>query len=79
MRPRNVWVMTANRPMYHVLDSPSQQSRLFELTGRGPSADPSQTVRDRQISRVEAVRVVTFNTSFFLSHTLHAKSDSCRL
>jgi hypothetical protein len=31
---------TADRPPYQDLDSPSQQSRPSELTGRGPSAVP---------------------------------------
>jgi hypothetical protein len=37
--------------------SPSQQSIPSEVTGRGPSTDPSRTIRDRLISRAEAVRV----------------------
>ena len=49
--------MTVDRPTYQVLDYPSQQSRLSELTGRGSSADPTWTVRDRQINRAEAVRL----------------------
>src|SRR5688572_9742412 len=79
IRPRTVRVRTADRPPYEDLDSPSQQSRPYELTGRGPSADPSRTVCDRQISRAEAVRV-SLSMLVSLSLTLHTpKSDSCRL
>jgi hypothetical protein len=70
IRSRTVRVMTVDRLTYQDLDSPSQQSRHSELTGRGPSADPSRTVRDRQISRAEAVRVsLSMLVSFSL--TLH--------
>jgi hypothetical protein len=72
IRSRTVRVRTADRPPYQDLDSPSQQSRPSEVTGRGPSADPSRTVRDRQISRAEAVRV-SLSTLVSLTHTPHAK------
>jgi hypothetical protein len=68
-----VWIFeyqAADRPMYQVLDSPSQQSRLSELTGRGPSADPTRTVRDRQIIWAEAVRL-SLSTLVSFSLTLH--------
>jgi hypothetical protein len=69
----------ADRPRHQDLDSLSQQSKPSELTGRGPSADPSRTVRDRLISRAEAVRV-SLSTLVSLSLTLHTpKGDSCRL
>jgi hypothetical protein len=70
IRPRTVRVRIADRLPYQDLDSPSRQSRPSELKGRGPSADPSQTVRDRQISRAEAVRV-SLSTLVSLSLTLH--------
>ena len=70
IRPWTVRVMTADHPTYQVLDSPSQQSRLFELSGRGPSVDPTRTVRDRQINRAEAVRL-SLSTLVSFSLTLH--------
>jgi hypothetical protein len=79
IRPRTVRVRTVDSPPYQDLDSPSQQSRPSELIGRGPSAVPARTVRDRQISRPEAVRV-SLSTVVFPSLTLHTpKGDSCRL
>jgi hypothetical protein len=71
IKSRTVRIRTADRPTYQDQDSPSQRSRPSELTGRGPSAYPARTVRDMQISRAEAVRVITFKTSFSLSHTLY--------
>jgi hypothetical protein len=68
IRPRTVRVRTTDRSPYQDLDSPSQQSRPSKLTGRGPSAVPARTVRDRQISRAEAVRV-SLSTVVSLSHT----------
>jgi hypothetical protein len=65
-----VRVRTVDRPTYQDLDSPSQQSRPSELIGHGPSADPTRTVRDRQISRAEAVRV-SLSTLVSFSLTLH--------
>jgi hypothetical protein len=68
-----------DRPLYQDLDSPSQQSRQSELTGRGPSVVPVRTVLDRQISRAEAVRV-SLSTVVSLSLAHHSpKGDSCRL
>jgi hypothetical protein len=70
IRPQTVRVMTADRPTYQVLDSPSQQSKLYELIGRGPSTDPSRTIRDRQISWAEAVRL-SLSTQVSFSLTLY--------
>jgi hypothetical protein len=70
IRPRTVRVMTADCPTYQVLDCPSQQSRLFELTGREPSTDPTRTVHDRQITRAEAV-ILSLSTLVSFSLTLH--------
>jgi hypothetical protein len=69
----------ADRPPYQGLDSPSQQSRQSESTGRRSSAVPTRTVRDRQLSRAETVKL-SLSSVIFSSHTFHTpKGDSCRL
>ena len=79
IRPRTVRVRTTDRPPYQDLDSPSQQSRQSELTGRGRSTVPAQNVRDRQLSRAGADRL-SLSSVAFSSHTLHTpKGDSRRL
>ena len=70
IRSRTVRVRTTDHLPYQDLDSLSQQSRQSELTGRGPSAVPARTVRDRQISRAEAVRL-SLSTLVSFSLTLH--------
>jgi hypothetical protein len=77
--PRTVHLWTTDRPPYQDLDSLSQESRQSELPGHGPSAVPARTVRDRQLSWVEAVNW-SLSSVAFSSHTLHtSKGDSRRL
>jgi hypothetical protein len=39
----------ADRPQYQELDSPVRSADRLKLSGRGPSAAPARTIRDRQI------------------------------
>lgn len=75
IRSRTVRSLTADCPDYQVLDSPSQQWRLSDLSGHGPSAGPTWTVRDRQLTRPEAARNVTF-TICYISLSTQAKKFS---
>jgi hypothetical protein len=61
IRPRTVRPWTVDRLQYQELDSPIRSADRLKLSGRGPSAAPARTVRDRQIRQVEAV-----NLSFLL-------------
>jgi hypothetical protein len=57
IRPRTVRLWTADRPQYQDLDSPVRSADSLKLSGRGPSAAPARTIRDRQLRRVEAVNL----------------------
>jgi hypothetical protein len=48
IRSRTVCPWTADRPQHQELDSPISNADRLNSSGRGPSADPAQTVRDRQ-------------------------------
>jgi hypothetical protein len=80
VRPQTVWAVTAGLLSYQFLDSPGGNTYCPGFLGRGPSLPPpARTVHDKQLSRAEADLWVTFNSCFYLSHTPHVKSVSCRL
>jgi hypothetical protein len=68
-----------DRPQYQDLDSPSQQCRQSELPGRGPSADPAWTVRNRQLNRAEPVNLSlpSIASTLTLSTRLKVTSVDC--
>ena len=47
IRPRTVRPWTADRPQHQELDSPISLADSLKSSGRGPSAAPARTVRDR--------------------------------
>ena len=47
IRPRTVRPWTADRPQHQEMDSPSSLADRLRSSGRGPSAAPARTVRDR--------------------------------
>ena len=47
IRPRTVRPWTADRPQHQELDSPISLADSMKSSGRGPSAAPARTVRDR--------------------------------
>ena len=51
IRPRTVRPWTADRPQHQEMDSPSSLADRLRSSGRGPSAAPARTVRDRDRAR----------------------------
>jgi len=49
IRPRTVRPWTADRPQHQELDSPISLADSLKSSGRGPSAAPARTVRDRAV------------------------------
>jgi hypothetical protein len=54
--------MIVDRPPYQVLDSLGDNTDSLGFPGCGPSAVPTRTVRDGQLSRAEIENNVTFIT-----------------
>jgi hypothetical protein len=50
IRPRTVRPWTADRPQHQALDSPISLADRLKSSGRGPSAAPARTVRDRAVN-----------------------------
>ena len=64
---------TADRPQHQDLDSPSSLADRLKSSGRGPSAAPARTVRDRAVKSDSGRRLVICAHSLFLSCSPLAK------
>ena len=49
IRPRTVRPWNADRPHHQEMDSPFSFADRLDTSGRGPSAAPARTVRDRAV------------------------------
>jgi hypothetical protein len=73
IRPRTVRPWTADRPQHQELDSPISLADRLNSSGRGPSAAPARTVRDRAVKSARGRRLVICAHSPFLSWSPLAK------
>ena len=67
IRPRTVRPWTADRPQHQELDSPISLADRLKSSGRGPSAAPARTVRDRAVKSTSGRRLVICAHSLYLS------------
>ena len=66
IRPRTVRPWTADRPQHQEMDSPISLADRLRSSGRGPSAAPARTVRDRAVKTGSGRRLVICAHSLFL-------------
>ena len=66
IRPRTVRPWTADRPQHQEMDSPISFADRLRSSGRGPSAAPARTVRDRAVKSTSGRRLVICAHSLFL-------------
>ena len=76
IRPRTVRPWTADRPQHQEMDSPISLADRLRSSGRGPSAAPARTVRDRAEKGTEPAVLPVVPTRLF-SFALFSHILSC--
>jgi hypothetical protein len=75
IRPRTVRPWTADRPQHQEMDSPISLADRLRSSGRGPSAAPARTVRDRAekgavVADLPVVLIRLFSLALYSPNTL---------